>query len=284
MIRAWLNRRAISTWGTGSPLLILAVPKPQWLSDKVAWSPVSAATGYDVRIIRGSDTVVQNSLNQSMTSFVPTPALEPGKYRVEVRSRYSGTVTGESKWGVHDFEVFHNPVVMTSSSIATVDKTPAIHWQVPNGNPRFELVVEDQSGAEIYRARDLTGSFHRIGVPLANKEYTVWIRAVFSNGSRSAWGRGGRLAVGTAPVLSKRNNSISWNGILDATNYELWINYTDSKNVVHAKYVHLPNQISQDYRVAGLPKGRYSAWVRAIRHEDGSRYEGRWSQQLVFEI
>ena len=92
------------------------------------------------------------------------------------------------------------------------------------------------------------------------------------------------MVVGTAPVFSRTDDSIHWKAIPDATNYELWINYTDSKNVVHAKYVHLPDLFSLDYRIAGLPKGRYTAWVRAIRYEGGARYDGRWSQLLVFDV
>ncbi|MFS8070518.1 MAG: hypothetical protein ACMG6S_29490, partial [Byssovorax sp.] len=71
--------------------------------------------------------------------------------------------------------------------------------------------------------------------------------------------------------------------MVDATSYDLWINYDGVP--AKSQIVREQNLLSTNYTVsATLPKGKYSVWVRAKRAEAGSVYESLWSQRLLLEL
>ena len=136
-----------------------------------------------------------------------------------------------------------------------------------------------------YGADNISTTSHRVGKALPPGQYRVWVRAWFANGSRSAWGDGLSFQTGAPVTLSYSQSRLTWTAANAATHYELWITYYGTGTAPLARVVQERYLTDTKFTLpAGLAKGRYSAWVRAVRSEASEAYTGRWSSARIFEV
>ena len=120
---------------------------------------------------------------------------------------------------------------------------------------------------------------------IGNGVFTVWVRAVLRDGRSTPWGTGQRLIIGAPVIVSITGSSLAWTTSPTATQYEVWINYEGGEGPKSAKVL---DDASYKSTVFALPstllRGRYRAWVRAIRQDGLTVYAGDWSKTIEFTV
>ena len=247
----------------------------------VAWNAVPFAASYTFELRDAQGNLVAPLKNQPGTSFDPQTPLKPGQYTLCVYSNFANL---SSNWSLtYAFEMFRPPLTITSSATDTVDATPTITWTAANGAAAYEVIVTPAgSSAPVYVRTGITGTSHRIDVPLRNGKHLIQVRAIFPDGSRSSLSTAQQIFIGPAPSLTFANEKLSWNPLNGATHYELWLNYLGTPTQRQIVYERVYLQTSY-ILPSTLPKGRYQAWLRAIRSENGELYPGAWTS-VSFEL
>lgn len=263
--------------------LVRRPPVPAFDGSRMTWSAVAETVGYEV-VVENSGTG-ETLLEQSVTGTEVTleePA-GPGRYEIRIRSRYDDGST--SVWAVLRHEIFHEPVHILGGDRTTVDATPFLEWESPAGVRTLEVVVQTEgSGDPVYAARGISENSHRIPLRLPHGAYRVWVRSHHTDMSRSRWGPGVAITIGTPPVLTAAGRQLQWTGILGATRYEVEVHIEDPSA---GRYRRLLLQSVFGSRTLNLPdtaSGRLRAWIRAVRDEAGDSYTSRWSDVLLLTL
>ena len=282
-VQALKGTDPLSALGSGQTLRIL-IPPANLRSTETgfAWDAVPTAVSYTYELRNSLTQAVLYSKTQASTTLTPPTPLTPGQYTLRVYTRFVGS---SSPWTSLAYEVFQPATVsITSSSAATADATPTINWRAVAGAVTYEVVVT-RAGitVPVYDRLNIVGTSHRVDSILRPGTYQIQVRAIFANGSRTHLSAKQQLIIGPPPVVSFANGVLNWNSINAATQYELWVNYLGTP--MQAKIVYQPNTLQTSHTLSGpLPKGRYQAWVRAVRAESGEMYKGLWSVALNFDI
>ncbi|MCA9064577.1 MAG: hypothetical protein KDA96_16010 [Planctomycetaceae bacterium] len=217
--------------------------------------------------------------------YVFSDLLPYSTYHVWVRSRrWDGSFT---KWSAAvEFRPQPEPVAITTSPLPSVDATPTIAWRTMSAAQSYEVyVAEAGRSAAVYRQFNVFGNEHRITQPLSPGTYDLWVRAHFANGDASLWGQPTRIEIGTPPVLSVDNGILNWSVVNGATQFELWIDYGGGALAAKARVIHYTTLTNSRFVLPStLPRGNYTAWVRALRSETGDTYRSRWSQAVSFDV
>jgi hypothetical protein len=215
----------------------------------------------------------------------PEVDLSGGRYAFWVRELITdGSVTSWSDARV--VQKLQTPIQITAGLMPGVDQTPTISWQP---NPRatsYEIwISNDGDSSPVYRRTGLVAETHRVDVPLGNGEFKVWVRAHLTAGPLTSWSDGSMMQIGAPVALVVSGNVLSWQPAAKATHYELWIDYNGGEDARQARIVHETFYFDSNYTLPNsLPRGRYTAWVRAIRAESGELYQGRWSNATEFTV
>lgn len=281
-VRAMKNSQPFSAWGAGNALWMKLPPTNlRSTATGFAWDAVPFAGSYTFELRGTSGALYVPRTTQTGTTIELTAPLPPGKYTLRIIANYA---TSSSNWSeTFSTELFHPPVSLTSSAAATVDATPTISWTATTGASSYELLVtKSGSVVPIYTRTGITGSSHRIDVPLARGINQIQVRAIFPDGSRSSLSAVQSLQIGIGTAVKFADKTLSWNAANGATNYELWIDYLGTPK--QQKIVYQPLYLTTSYKLPStLPKGRYQTWLRPVRAESGQLYYGTWTY-VVFDV
>jgi hypothetical protein len=281
-VRALKNTQPISAWGTGNVLWMKLPPTNLRTTETgFAWNVARQAGSYTFELRGTNGALYVPRKTQSGTTIDFGKPLPPGKYSLRVFVSYSKV---SSVWSeTLTVELFHPPVSITSSGAATVDATPTISWTAATGASSYEvLVTKPGSSLPIYTRTGITGTSHRIDVPLAAGISQIQVRAIFPDGSRSSLSTVQSLTIGIGTPVTFSGGALSWNSVNGATNYELWINYLGTPN--RRQIVYDSMYLKTSYKLPStLPKGRYQTWLRPVRAESGQLYYGAWTS-VLFDI
>ena len=219
------------------------------------------------------------------TQWMPPFDLAAGQYAFWVRELVTSAAV--SPWSTRFVLTQQEPAVKVTSGLnPALDQTPVLGWATKAGAVSYELWIS-RTGVpgSVYRQTGLTVTSHRVATPLGNGEFTVWVRADLGGGRTTAWGPGYRMSIGASVVLNVAGTTVSWNAVPSATHFELWINYEGGEKPIQARIVYQETYFQTSYTLsAPLPKGRYKAWVRAVRAEDGHHYFGAWSSAAEIQV
>ena len=219
------------------------------------------------------------------TQWIPASKLPAGRYAFWVRELVSGSEA--SPWSKRLIFTQQEPAVQITSGLNPgLDQTPVIGWQAIAGAASYELWI-NRVGVAVpaLRQSGITATTHRVQVALGNGDFKVWVRADLGGGRTTGWGAGYTMSIGATVMPNIAGTTISWNAVPSATHYELWINYDGGERAKQAKLVYLPIYTQTTYTItAPLPKGRYTAWIRAVRAESGSLYEAAWSRPVEVQL
>lgn len=217
--------------------------------------------------------------------WTPSFDLAAGQYAFWVRELVTGTVA--SRWSSRFTLTQQEPAIRVTVGLNPgVDQTPVLGWATKVGAESYELWIS-RTGVpgSVYHRTRLTRTSHRVATPIGNGEFTVWVRANLGVGKTTAWGPGNQMSIGAAVVLRVTGTTVSWNAVPSATHYELWINYEGGELSKQPRIIYQEMYFDTAYTISPpMPKGRYRAWVRAVRAEDGNRYFGVWSNAAQVQV
>jgi len=219
------------------------------------------------------------------TSWTPDADLDRGRYAFWVRELLPGG--SETGWSdVAGFRKLAPSVRIIDGLEPGVDQTPTLSWENAAGAVSYEIWISRKGAVQpIYRMAGVSATSHRVDTPIGNGGFTVWVRAHFADGSASAWGAGQGMTIGEPVRLSHEGSQLTWLPIVNATHYELWIDYAGGEQPRQPKIIHEPLLTNTHFTLPNsLPRGRYTAWVRAIRAESGEVYRSHWSSAVEIEI
>jgi pimeloyl-ACP methyl ester carboxylesterase len=180
---------------------------------------------------------------------------------------------------------FGAPVVQAPSG-TTSSQTPTIIWSASSGATSYEVWIKNLSTGQNPMIQTFVGgtSFtanSSMGIGL----YRVWVRAITSEGSPSAWSAPEDFQITTTVAVNNPPSSfsdsavISWAALPGAAKYDLWVNNvsTGQQQVVRNAAV-----TATSYQLPGnLPLGKYTVWVRGIDAGNNAAY---WSPGKTFNI
>jgi len=223
-VRGTRNGRGYTAWNVGTSLLIRQTPTPRLSLPTISWNVIAQATAYEVVIRdRMKDIEVFRSTTASPTVNVGA-AVGPGFYELTVRSLYADGQASQTN--VVQFEVSRPVVHVSLVPLPTVDATPVIQWIPADGAASYEIFVSrNWDSAVVYRIAGLTEPQHRVSTPLPPGEYHLWIRAHYPDSTRSIWGPGVPLTIGSAPKVTVEGRTLQWNSIHDATRYDVLVQF-----------------------------------------------------------
>lgn len=263
-----------------NPGLVSAVERPvfQWTGSK--------SSSYEVWLTDlGTGQRIVLTTVTGATQWTPAFDLAAGRYAFWVRELVTSAAV--SPWSIRFVLTQQEPAVKVTSGLnPELDQTPVLGWATKVGAVSYELWI-GRTGVpgSVYQRTGLTATSHRVATSLGNGEFTVWVRANLGGGRTTAWGPGYRMSIGASVALRVTGTTVSWNAVPSATHYELWINYEGGERAKQARIVYQETYLQTSYTLsASLPKGRYKAWVRAVRAEDGQRYFGAWSSAAEMQV
>ncbi len=293
--RVWMRTKyaedSYSAWSTGLELQVSgtndpAPPQFTFVDGQFTWSEVDDATGYELWVRDLTNNVILfNQTGLTGTSYTPDPILNPGRYRVWMRTEF--TNNGRSKWSTGlELEIPREPVWITGGLMAGFDATPTVEWSPAPTAVSYEIYVRrfGESGAT-YRATDITGTGHTVGSELSDGRYHVWLRAHYADSTAGPWTMATVLEITGRPSITASGRLVSWLPYNGATRYEVWVDETDQNgNRIQSKVAYGPAVTGTSFELPeNVGLGHYAVWVRAIRDDDGQVLRSPWSSRFDFE-
>jgi hypothetical protein len=269
------------------------------------WDPVAGATSYEVWVNDSNGQTVVDQPNVTGTSFTPTKPLPLGTYTAWVRAyatvaapadtqgTRAASMPDQSQWSTPwNFALVQlTTPQITAPASPTTTTSPNLTWTASSdgvaadqGVIQYELWVNNLTTGQskIIHQTMLTATSFTPTTPLPPGNYAAWVQASFG-GKVSAWSSSYlfTIALPQPPLLGLSGlvsaPVISWNTVLGATQYELWIG--TAANLVQVQDVQL---LGTSLPTQGLlTKGNYSVWVRAI---NDAGQAGAWSEELDFTM
>jgi hypothetical protein len=269
------------------------------------WDAVAGATSYEVWVNDSNGQMVLDQPNVIGTSFTPTKPLPLGTYTAWVRAyaitaaplitqgTRDASAPEQSQWSTPwNFALVQlTTPQLTAPASPTTTTSPTLTWTAASdgvaadqGAIQYALWVDNLTNSQskfVYQTNLKTTSFTPT-VPLRPGTYEAWVQASFG-GKVSAWSSSYlfTVALPQPPLLGLAGLAsapmISWNTVLGATQYEVWIG--TALNLVQVQDVKL---LGTSLPTQGLlTKGNYSVWVRAI---NDAGLAGAWSEELDFTM
>lgn len=271
------------TVATSTPRLINAIVQSTTDQPTFRWTG-SSKFSYHVWVadLNTGKRVLMETVT-GKTEWSPATPLPIGRYAIWVRELVSNTVS--SNWSArHTFIQLEPAIEVTGGLNPGLNQRPVISWAGRSDADSYEIWI-NRAGTPgaVYSATRLTRTSHRPGQALGNGVFTVWVRAVLTDGRTTAWGPGATMTIGGTPVVSAIGTTLAWTAVATATEYEVWINYEGGAAAKRAKILHNPSLKATILTLpSDLPKGLYRAWVRAIMVDGSTSYAGPWSLTTEF--
>ena len=232
---AWSQRGAFQITETSTTPTITD-PTETTAFPTVAWSQVTGATHFDVRITDTNDVEVVSVANLVSTEFIPT--LAPGTYRASVQAHNNSGPLG-SRSAVHEFTVASSIPVTNGNRGQVTDATPLFDWDPVPGAFTSEIWVDDRTDGdrkEVWANGLFDSTFQTRGV-LQQHEYQWQIKITGFNGRRGGWSPVSRFSIDVptpdsptiiSPVMNSQTLSttptFAWNPVSWAFRYDLFVN------------------------------------------------------------
>ena len=254
----------------------------------LAWNSVAGATRYELWLNdidrRRSRIIHETAL--SSTSFTPTTRLASGRYRAWVRAFDSEN--RPTPWSTaRTFRVATAPQFLDDIQ-NTPHARPQFRWNAAVEADHYELWIRGLGRTPnpyIHETHLATTQFTPDSdLPIGT--YFAWVRGVYGDGSETSWSQVDRFRVVTPPVITgplerttDRTPAFSWQGVVGAERYELWVSNTSTgqRRLIHETEITSTNFVP----AVELPTGVYRAWVRGV---DVQGAAARWSACHEFVV
>jgi len=239
---------------------------------------------------------VYNNTDQNYYFQVPSNAV-PGTTFARFRISSAGGLapTGEAPDGeVEDYKITIGlavPTVTSPGVNATVDVTGTsrvtFKWNPTPQAVSYDVWVRSHNylaQSEFHRAT-VSGTTYTPNVDFGAGKYTVWVRAIGSNGALSAWSAAQQFTVVTKTTIVPMTKmqptalpTITWNAALGAESYKIWISNLSTKQ---SPVIHQTGLTQTSFTPsAALPIGVYRVWIAAV----SANTTAGWSAPVDFQI
>lgn len=275
------GRNELTVLNTPSSLPSLNFATTAMLNQNTTFSWSSVAGGVDYELwVNFTTGNVSKVVHQTVTGTSLTlPGFsEMGSYRVWVRARGISGLT--SAWSQpRDLQV------TTTSQLNSVPpyvgtSQPTFSWPAVPTAIRYEIWLNDvtQNLSKVVHNTNVATTSFTVPQALPMSQYRVWIRGIDALGQVSIWSAAREFYVApwpqtdlTAVATFDRTPTLSWNPVLGAATYEVWVRNmwtnTDSHRVsgIQSSHWTVPTNLTD---------GRYVWWVRA---HSSNGLAGLWS-------
>ncbi|MFO0977050.1 MAG: ELWxxDGT repeat protein [Planctomycetaceae bacterium] len=176
---------------------------------------------------------------------------------------------------------------ITAPTGTTASQRPTFTWTASNGAVSYDVFIKNNAtGANPQVNVNVTGTSWVPTSDLGIGKFTVWVRAVSSSGTKSAWSVQKDFTINTAASLATmiRNQTTSrpqvvWKDLPGAVKYDVWL---DSTTPGQVSTVILHNITGKSWQNAtDLALGSYRVWVRGL---DASGLAAAWSSVVFFNV
>ncbi len=176
---------------------------------------------------------------------------------------------------------------ITAPTGTTASQRPTFTWTASVGAVSYDVFIKNNAtGANPQVNVNVTGTSLVPTSDLGIGKFTVWVRAVSSSGTRSAWSVQKDFTINTAASLATmiRNQTTSrpqvvWKDLPGAVKYDVWL---DSTTPGQVSTVILHNITGKSWQNAtDLALGSYRVWVRGL---DASGLAAAWSSVVFFNV
>jgi len=248
--------------------------------------PGFAVDRYDLYINRvgNRSTAVYRRTNLTTNSHTLETTIGDGDYEVWVRAYYSdGTV---SRWGAQPPQMTINagslsdgpPVVISPDTFVSL-RRPEFVWTGTLDAERYEIWVSTAaSNAPLIHETNLFDTSFTPTTDLSPGIYHVWVRAHFSDDSRTAWSFAKRFQIQSDPVTitggvggqSDTTPLLTWDDPGNVARYDLYIGQQGVAGPVYRRTDLTTNSHELETPLPPIQGGgSYLVWVRAY-FNDGS--------------
>ena len=283
---AWTQRVRFTIGESTSPTI--TAPRESTAFPTLAWSPVSGAGNYDIRITDDRGLEVDAALRLDSTLY--TPRLAPGTYHAIVQAHgVSGPVGTASD--VHEFTVVSSIPNLKALPETISDATPQFQWQPVPGAVTYEIWVDDRTDGdrkEVWRPF-VFETVHAVWTPLQEHDYQWQIKARGANGVRGVWSAVHRFRLNVAtparPIFIEPGEGVlvptpilRWNPVPGAYRYYVLMKNLDTRQAVIRESAITGESYTSP---TAMPAGDYRVWVLAY-NEVGEKSE--WSEARTFRV
>jgi hypothetical protein len=182
------------------------------------------------------------------------------------------------------------PPALLSPSGAVSSLTPTFSWSLALSADHYEISINDLTTGQSISNQHVTGTSFVPTTPLAQgHNYTWYVRPISSTGTAGKWSSGFNFSISpmAGPSLigpsglaaGSQTPTFSWNPVLGATSYRLWVNNLTTGQSGFP-IVTVPGTSTN---LAQLPDygDTYAWWVQGI---DAHGNYGPWSSSLTFSL
>ena len=153
----------------------------------LSWSALTGAARYELVLRdRSTNLDVARVTGLAGTTWKPTSPLPNGYYRWWVRGLPAAGTAGS--WSnSQDFTTGGKPILLGVPA-TTTDRTPAFTWTAVQGAARYEIwIAKADVNVVVLNVRNITTNSFTPDSDLLPQGYRVWVRAISTTGTVSAW-------------------------------------------------------------------------------------------------
>lgn len=223
------------------------------------------------------------NLVQTVTMFGVVDGVEDGDKDVQLSLAIEDSLS-DALWDstpdqIVDLTILDNNVLQITS-VGTSTPTPTelyAHWTSVENAVEYDVeLVRLGPASSVIEVTTSDQNQITVQTTLGLANYRIWVRAVYSDGSRSAWSNR-EFSVNPRPVVSaievdsqSNDLTVRWQPIIGATSYRLFArNITSNKVLIDQSFTDTSTTFSELHQA-----GKVNFWVQAI-NADGRR--GAWS-------
>ncbi|MCA9063130.1 MAG: hypothetical protein KDA96_08725 [Planctomycetaceae bacterium] len=248
------------------------------------WPVVASAVSYELWVERiGIATpVIHQSV--AVNHFEATTDLGYGQFRTWVRGRYAGA--SWAPWQVQTFEINGRVTLLPIDEQQTTHR-PELSWQAFPGADHYDIWIDDQAGgvSQFIRESNVVGTSWMPAADMPLGRYTVWVRAIASNGSAARWSQPMTFTVMPPPHVTAGNKptfdhtpTFAWDALTGAAEYEVLIrNVSTGTTTVYQRHISALNFTPP----TDLSEGPYRVWVLGV---SAASVRSFWTDPISIDI
>jgi hypothetical protein len=242
---------------------------------RIHWPAIPGVNEYRLFIRNETlQTTVVDSILQA-SEYQPNIDWPMGRYRIWVQPKRTGQSLNWSAPAT--FSISPQP---TAPGPGIDQLRPQFEWTGFNDAASYDLYLRTTSG--VITVSDLTATNWTPESDLPAGRVTWWVRARSESGRPTSWSDRYDTHIGLAalhspaPINTDGNPVASWNPIVGATTYEVYVARLDQSEAPRRWTVE-----GTSVELVPLPDGKYRVWVRAL---DGQSGPPRWGPAHDFDI
>lgn len=244
-----------------------------------SWSKVSGASGYELSVLSGNNTVYTKNISSSSSSVTVTTLTSDGKYSAKIRAyKLSSTskLNGEFS-SINEFTVMPKQVTGLFCEKVSVSSF-TLSWNAVDDADGYEIMKFNKTSGKYEALKKINDTSLTFSAQSAGQSNLYKVRAYVQNGSSYAYGNPSKEVEGytykqtmkkpTKMSLKKTQVTVTLPSVSSANKYYFY-KYDSSQG----KYVECGESDKNQYTFSSLTTGySYNVMVEAVNvNSDGAQ-------------